>query len=228
MAVSRPTARHALPTWAIKPPLGLARARLRLELRRALGHQRVAFADKGPALQLPGHEDLAALAKRVRYDPRVDHRDGGPLAAAIADREAQRGAGLLHRSGGDLAGQLDRAIRRDGMRQQLGWRAGLGRRAEARVDERGRQQHRGRQRHDQADLAFASGVQPARGYALRCSRPPGCPGPGHGARISRSRASLVARTTWRSWGCQWATVPGPPAWTWPSCSSSTSPSATIR
>ena len=45
--------------------------------------------------------------------------------------------------------------------------------------------------------------------ALQASRAPGWPSPGHGARTSSSRASDVARTSWRSAGAKIVKKPGP-------------------
>src|SRR5688500_18684988 len=60
------------------------------------------------------------------------------------------------------------------------------------------------------------------------SRAPGWPSPGLGASTSRRRASLIARTSWRSCGSKTAAKPAPPVIALPPLRTSISPSTTIR
>src|SRR5436190_24403283 len=112
-------------------PLGLARAGLRLELRRALRDERIALAHECAVLGRARDDHLAPDAEGVRDDARVDDWDRGALAAPVADGKAERVARLVYRAWGDLPGQVNRAVGRDPVPQQLRRRAGLRGGAEA-------------------------------------------------------------------------------------------------
>src|SRR4051794_25901735 len=91
-------------------PLRLARRGLRLELRRALRHERVALADERAVRELPGHDHLAPDPERIRHDPGVDDGNHRTTPVAVADAEAKRVARPLDGAGGDLAGQVNRTL----------------------------------------------------------------------------------------------------------------------
>src|SRR5438093_3863811 len=83
-ATARARIRQARPTMAIRR-LGSG---LGGELGRALGDQRVPLADEHGALLADGHDDLAAIAKRVRHGTHVaDRNRGGALAVAHAEQD---------------------------------------------------------------------------------------------------------------------------------------------
>src|ERR1700757_1173218 len=62
-----------------------------LVLRRALGDQRIAFADEARALLADGHDHLTPFAEGIGHRARVDDRDRAP-AGAVGDAEVERGA----------------------------------------------------------------------------------------------------------------------------------------
>src|SRR6478672_2184047 len=80
IAVRKARARAALPRLAV------IRGR---ELRRALGHQGVPFADEDPVLDLAAEDDLAPAAERVRDGPGVGDRHAPALSVAVDDAEAE-------------------------------------------------------------------------------------------------------------------------------------------
>src|SRR3954447_9421512 len=133
-----------------------ARLLLVLELRRALGDQRVALADERVALLADRDDHLAVGAERVRHRALVGDRDGrrpGP-GVALANAEVQRlAAPPVPRL--DLAGQLI-ALARLGVREQGSGRHGLARRREGRVDQRAGQEHHCRQQDDEPAPALAA------------------------------------------------------------------------
>src|SRR5918994_4777607 len=94
--------RQAEPTPATSAGLLFLR-----ELRRALGHERVALGDEGALLQLTRDDHLATLPEGVRHRARVDDRDR-LRAVAIADAEAQLVARAIDRALHDLARHLVR------------------------------------------------------------------------------------------------------------------------
>src|SRR3954451_2782966 len=115
-AVASATSSAAVPTAVIGSDRLVG---LRLELRRALGDQRVLGALEAPVAHLAGDDDLAPVAERVGHGAAVDDRHGGAVRGAIPDLEAQEVAGAVHGAGLDLAGQLVAAARRGGRGEQL-------------------------------------------------------------------------------------------------------------
>src|SRR6478609_5649806 len=107
------------------------------ELRRALGHKRVAFTDECAVLDFPGEDDLAAAAERVGDGAAVGHREARAAAFAVGDAEAQFLAVVANRARHYFAGQV---VGRPGRgAEQLRGLLRLAGGAERRVDERRRQ-----------------------------------------------------------------------------------------
>src|SRR3954468_8060698 len=126
----RPMRRQAAPTSGMSRR---AAGAVVLELRGALGHERVALADEGAVLELARDDHLAPVAERVRDRARVADRHG-LRALAVLNLEEQRGALVADRAGHDLAGHLGAAATA-ARREDLGRRSRLGRAGEARVEE---------------------------------------------------------------------------------------------
>src|SRR3954453_8971803 len=174
--------RHARPTVAIlRPSLGLLALLLLVrELRRALGHERVAFADEPVAPLAHLHDDLATVAERVRDGADVAHGDRLG-AVAVANAEGLAAGDVADRAVDHPSGQLiDAAAVRAG--REATRRDGLASGREGRVDERAGQEQGRRERDDEADSAFAGRVhRSAPQYGARpgewCHRNPQRPMP---------------------------------------------------
>src|SRR3954453_1393945 len=80
-----------------------------------------------------------------------------------------------------------------------------------------------------SEVATPANAPSRRAAPVQASRAPGCPSPGHGASMSSKRASVRARTSWRSPGSNTAKKPGPAETGSPPLRhTSTSPSTTTR
>src|ERR1700736_2996697 len=104
MASTSASSRHARPRTGICL-VRRARAR-RGVLRRALGHERVAFPNELATLLAHRHDDLAALAEGVGNGAGVGDCNGARMAAAVANAEVELGADTPDRAVDDHAGEL--------------------------------------------------------------------------------------------------------------------------
>jgi hypothetical protein len=145
-----------------------------LVLRRALGYQRVAFANVPAILLLDRHDHLAPFAEGIGHGPRVGDGDRRPTYAVL-DAEVEHRTLAVDRVLHDRAGQLIAAAGLC-LADELAGAEGRARGAEARVDQR-TGQHDGRaQRHDQAHRSLTRGVhheQYLKPLIPPCRRPAG-------------------------------------------------------